>query len=281
MHVCSSADLERTINVPKPSPAIERWHKPFFILFLVSWLVSLVFLCLELNSPAQRRGSDGFLLLSATVTSFLALGRRLPLQNVITTAVLITLISSVIMSVAARSGIPFGPRVYSNELGEKVFNVLPWSVPLLWIVAIVNGRGVARLIMRPWRKTNYYGFWVIGLTCAMTAILDLALEPFAVFVRDYWIWQAPKSVPDWYTAPWVNFLGRFVAALAILTFTTPWLINKQPIKLPIDYHPLIVWLSINLWLTIGNALHHLWLAVALSAAVNIAMTVYAIRGARW
>lgn len=197
------------------------------------------------------------------------------------TALCIAFISSGIMTVAALTGIPFGPYVYSEELGEKIFDALPWSVPLIWTVVIVNGRGVARLIVRPWRKTNYYGFWVIGLTCGMAVILDLGLEPFAVFVRDYWIWQVPKSVPDWYTAPWVNFLGWFVAALAILAFTTPWLINKQPVKVPIDYHPLVVWLLINVWLATGNALHHLWVAVTLSLGVNAAVSIYAIRGARW
>ena len=269
------------MHIPKPSPAVERWHKPLFILFLISWVVSFVFLCLGLNSPAERRWTEGILLLSATVTSLVALGRRLPLQNVVMTALCIAFISSAIMTVAALTGIPLGPYVYSEDVGEKMFDVLPWTVPLIWIVVVVNGRGVARLMMRPWRKTNYYGFWVIGLTCGMAVLLDLGLEPFAVFVRDYWIWQVPKSVPHWYTAPWVNFLGWFVVTLSILAFSIPWLINKQPIKLPIDYHPLIVWLLINVWLMTGNALHQLWPAVALSLAGNITASIYAIRGARW
>jgi uncharacterized membrane protein len=81
--------------------------------------------------------------------------------------------------------VPFGPIAYSEAFGEKLFTVLPWPVPFLWIVVVVNGRGVARLIMRPWRKTNYYGFWVIGLTCVLAVLLDLSLEPFAS-ARHYW-----------------------------------------------------------------------------------------------
>ena len=277
----SSGKVAGVIPVPKPSPAIERWHKPIFILFLLFWAGAFVFLCLGLDSPFERRWTEGPLLLSATFTSLLALARRLPLQNVFMTALLIALISGGIMSVASMSGIPFGPCRYLEALGDKFFNVLPWSLPLIWIMIIINGRGVARLVMRPWRKTNYYGFWVIGLTCALAVILDLGLEPFAVFVKDYWIWEVPKSVPDWYTAPWVNFLGWFVAALAILAFTTPWLINKQPVKVPIDYHPLVVWLLLNLWLMTGNALHHLWAAVGFCLASNVVISIYAIRGARW
>jgi len=277
----SSSSEAEPFPIPKSSPVIERWHKPAFILFLASWAVSFVFLCLGLNSPSERGWTEGPLLVSAALTSLLALGRRLPLQNVLMTAVMIALMSAGIMSVAALSGVPFGPYRYLEGVGDRIFEVLPWPLPLIWIVVIVNGRGVARLIMRPWRKTNYYGLWVIGLTCALAVVLDLGLEPFAVFVKGYWIWQVPKSVADWYTAPWVNFLGWFVAALSILAFTTPWLINKQPIKVPIDYHPLVVWLLINLWLATGNALHHLWAAVALSLGANAVVSIYAIRGARW
>ena len=145
----------------------------------------------------------------------------------------------------------------------------------------MNGRGIARLIMRPWRKTNYYGFWVIGLTCLLAVLFDLSMEPFAVYVKSYWIWLTPKTVPAWYTAPWVNFLGWFVTALALLTFAMPWLINKQPIKQPTDYQPLFLWLMASAWVTIGNALHGLWPAVVVSVAGNLLMALFAIRGARW
>ena len=88
-------------------------------------------------------------------------------------------------------------------------------------------------------------------------------------------------MPSWFTAPWVNFLGWFVSALAMLVFTLPWLINKQPVKQAMDYHPLVVWLLLNLWLLAGNAGHGLWLAVALGAVGNAVIAVFAIRGARW
>jgi hypothetical protein len=52
-------------------------------------------------------------------------------------------------------------------------------MPFIWAVAVLNSRGVARLILRPWRKTTKYGLWVIGLACVLTVIFDFNLEPFA------------------------------------------------------------------------------------------------------
>jgi hypothetical protein len=79
----------------------------------------------------------------------------------------------------------------------------------------------------------------------------------------------------------VNFLGWFVTALSILAFSIPWLINKQPIKQPVDYQPLVNWLLVNSWFMMGNALHRLWPAVGVGLGANAVAAFYAIRGARW
>ena len=277
----SANDSLPATAVSRPSRAVARWHRPVFICFLLAWTVNMVVLWLGIDLSRGGRWLEGLFLAAAVTTTLIALGRRLPVQNVATTAGLVLFISAIIVSLGALSGVPFGARIYSELLGDQIFNVLPWSLPLVWILVIVNGRGIARLMMRPWRKTNYYGFWVIGLTCLLAVVFDLGLEPFAVRVKNYWIWNTPASVPAWYTAPWVNSLGWFVTALAVLAFTIPWLINKQPIKQPIDYHPLITWLLLNVWFMTGNALHHLWPAVAVGFAGNFAIATFAIRGARW
>jgi uncharacterized membrane protein len=135
--------------------------------------------------------------------------------------------------------------------------------------------------MRPWRKTSHDGFRVIGLACLLGVLFDAALEPFATRVKHLWYWQTPAAVLNWYSAPWTNFLGWLVTALGILGFTTPWLINKQPLKQPTDYHPLAVWLLLNFYFTTGSALQQLWPAVAFSLVANVIVTIYAVRGATW
>ena len=263
------------------SPTVERWHKPVFIFFLLVWAANWILSLLRVELPAEGRWLEAMLPLATTATTLLALGRRLPFQNVLMAAVMIGGLSAGIIAVGALSGVPFGPVVYGGEFGGLMFGVVPWHLPLLWVALIINGRGVARLIMRPWRKTNYYGYWVIVLTGLLAVVFDLGLEPFAVQVKNWWVWLSGKPVLSWHSAPWVNFLGWFVSAVSILALTIPWLINKLPVKQPIDYHPLVAWLLLNLWVATGNAMEKLWLAVAVALVGNAVVAVYAVKGARW
>ena len=138
------------------------------------------------------------------------------------------------------------------------------------------------IALRPWRKTSTYGFRLIGLTTALVTLLDLGLEPFAVRVKHYWLWNPTKLKFDWYGAPWINFFGWAVTTLLILAFATPSLINKKPApQPPPDYGPLVVWLLINLLFATGAAVSHLWPALGLITLSSMVVTVFALRGGRW
>lgn len=255
-----------------------------FCACLAFLLATAACLCARWGLPGLRNGHwpDALFLVLALATTLIGLARTLPVQSVLTAAALIALMASVVEIINARSGIPFGQRTYAGDFGPRCFGVLPWAIPVIWVVAILNSRGVARLILRPWRKLPKYGFWVIGLTCMLTVVFDFSLEPFASASNRFWIWWTPKSVPAWHTAPCVNFLGWFVVSFLVLAFATPWLINKRPHRSAApDYHPLLVWLVLNLLPAAGCARDHLWSASALSAIAAIVVTVFAIRGARW
>ena len=209
-----------------------------------------------------RPGVDwplGVLLGVALVSTLVSLARTLPLQNIFMAVVFILGIGGGIQTLGAMTGIPFGPVLFMDSLGEKMFNVLPWTAPFLWVLVILNCRGVARLILRPWRKLRTYGFRVIGLTCLLAVLFDFGLEPFATRVNRFWVWEMSGAGAGWLGAPWVNFFGWGITALFILGFLTPWLINKKPVaRHPPDFHPLVMWATLNLFLAADLALHALW-----------------------
>lgn len=263
--------------VARLSPGVLLWQKPSLILFLALFAVNEALLFLKVTALGWEAAFLGAAVLCAVVS----LARRLPLQNVLTAGVLILCVTGVFVSIGAVTGVPFGPILYNPELGPRLFDAAPWSLLLLWVVVVIHGRGVARLFMRPWRKTNYYGYWVMGWTGLLAVHFDLALEPFATEVRNYWLWQPTLTLIQWHGAPWVNFLGWFMTTLAVLCCTLPWLINKQPVKRAMDYHPLLCWMALHVWLATGNALHGTWDAVVVSALGCAATCVFAVRGARW
>ena len=225
---------------------------------------------------------EAWLLLFATVSTLAALTRQLPAQNVILAALITALIGSAAHILGAKAGIPFGPFMFGSEAGLKLFGTLPWIMPLVWVVAVLNSRGVARLVLRPWRKVRAYGFWLMGLTALFAMLSDGALESFAAHAKHYWIWTAGGFSLTLPGAPLSNSVGWFIVTLLILAFATPILINKQLSKRSApDFHPLAVWLGAILLCAVAAAMHGFWLAVAMDAVICAITAAFAIRGAKW
>jgi uncharacterized membrane protein len=250
--------------------------------------LSLIFIGLVLAEsvgawrvPGPGRWPESGLVLVVTVSTLLSLSRRLPGQNVLLAVAIIAAIGGLAQSIGVLTAFPFGPFVYTPAAGPRLLEMLPWWLPLMWVVVVLNSRGVARLMLRPWRKTRAYGFRLIGLTAVLCVLFDAAWEPFAGKVMGYWLWRPTRLNLSWYGAPVSNFAGWVVTVLLILVFATPVLINKSPVKYPPDYHPLILWCLLNLLFVTGAIAHQLWLAAVFNSVLVMATLIFAVRGARW
>ena len=264
-----------------PAGSSQFFHRIFLVLFLVAFAVVGLNTVNVLALASNSGWMEALLVVTTAVTTLVSLARQLPAQNVLLASVIIAAIAGTVQAIGALSGIPFGPYLYTAAAGPKIFTVLPWFVPVVWIIVLLNARGVARLILRPWRKSRLYGFRLIGATAALALAFDFGLEPFATQANHYWLWQPTKLALLWHGTPPSNFLGWLVTALVILAFVTPVMINKSHKKFPSDYHPLIVWVLLNLLFATGAAAHQLWLAAGFIGLTGVVVMVLAIRGARW
>jgi uncharacterized membrane protein len=258
------------------------------LLARIHWLITFLLASALLSTlvafgeKSDSNWPEAWLLLLATVSTLVALTRQLPSQNILLGAFIIVFIGGMAHTVGVKSGIPFGPFMFGPEIGQKLFDTLPWTIPLLWVVAVLNSRGVARLILRPWRKMRTYGFWLIGLTALFTMLFDCALEPFAAHLKHYWIWTTTGYSLTPQGAPISNSVGWFIVTLLILAFATPLLINKQLSKRSApDFHPLAVWFGGIFLFAVAAALNGLWAATAVDAVIGIVAAIFAVRGGRW
>ncbi len=233
------------------------------------------------NLPGQPGWPEALLILLAATGTITALARQLPLQNVLLAAFVIALVGGAVHALGVTMEIPFGPFQFGVDAGPQLFKTLPWAMPVIWVIAVLNSRGVVRLILRPWRKIRSYGFWLIGLTAVLTMLFDLALDPFASRVKHYWLWMPTKFPLTWQGAPLVNFFSWAAVTLLMLALVTPALINKNPARRVPDFHPLAVWLGAILLFGIASTEHGMWLSVALDGAIAILAATFAIRGGRW
>ena len=265
----------------KTSSHLIHWLLAALLAAAFAFVLATFFLP-SLQFAGNPNAPEAVLLLIATASTIFAMERQLPMQNVLLAASVIAFIGGGISALGAISGIPFGPLTFTEELGPKIFKTLPWAMPFIWVVVVLNSRGVARLILRPWRKTKTYGFWLMGLTAVLVMLFILAFDPFAARIKHFWFWTPMKFPLTWQGAPLVNFLGWGIVTLLILAFATPALINKQLSRRSApDFHPLCVWLGGILIFGIACAQNGLRMATAVDAAIGIVTIVFAVRGARW
>jgi uncharacterized membrane protein len=256
-------------------------HKILLVPFLAALFIVWARLWLSWPWLTTVSWADGLLLVSTAAITLTSLCLRLPGQNVVLAAIVIGGFAATVATADALTAIPFGPVVYNQQnIGRFLFSQLPWTVPLIWVIAILNSRGVARLILRGQRRKPNYGFWVIGLTILLVVLLELSFEPYATQVKEYWSWKPTKIRSDWYGTPWVNFLGWAVTSLVILLFVTPALINKSPVPSPPAYHSLVIWELFGLLFLTAEIVHHLWAVTALSASLMLIVGALSLYGAK-
>lgn len=261
------------------NPLPARLHKPAFALFLFLAGADLGRRWLGFVWPAAWEFLGPAVWFLASVTLAVGLARRLPLQNVTTVVALSAALGFAVEALNAWTDLPFGHRRFTRAVGLDVLGVA-WHQSFLWVALTLSGRGVARLILRPWRKLRYYGFWVMAVATALSLALAMAGE--AVGTHSAWWWRENRAgVWTWYGAPVVSVCGWLITALLIYGFTTPWFLNKQPVKQPTDWHPLVVWEVLLLWLTAANAFQGAWFAVGVGSAAGVTAALLAYRGGTW
>lgn len=258
----------------RPANPFARWQKWVGTVTTLLFTGSVLLVGVKTWNPdvglGTRQGADALLLLVTAASTLVALCSQLPAQNVVLVAVLIGGLTGLVHFVNAMVAVPLGPVTYHTEnVGRFLISPLPWSVPVLWVVIVLNARGVSRLMFRSRRRTAHYGFWVMGATVLLVGLFELSFQPYATQFRQYWAWKPTKLPWDWYTTPWSYFLGCAVMTLLLLLFVTPALINKHPNPKRPSFHPLWVWESLSALILLGAFSAHLSAAVV---AILIQMT---------
>lgn len=256
----------------------QGWAQVFFYTFVGGVIASLALLHAGYEPPEQWRWTEMVLPLLAVLAALTQLARRVPAQNTVLIAAIMVLFSGAIVLCDAASGVPFGVIYFTEKAAPKMFGQVPLWLPLWWVAILVNSRETARLVMQPWRRNRNYGLWLVGVAAGLAVVVDLGWEPFAVQVKQFWTWRTLEHVPDWYSAPWVNFLGWLVTALVTLSFCTPWFMSKRPVRQPVRFRPAVVWGLLNLYHLAGSALRGLWLAVMVGLVLSAGVLLLAWRG---
>jgi len=262
----------------RQSAQAQALQAPVFLLFFCSILVVAGLTLGDLHPPAPWGDLEGLLYVFAGLAAVLGLGSRLPSQNLLAVGFVVAGVGALTWLLSARLGIPLGRYQQSEVFGPRVFGLLGWPVPFLWVAIVLGSRGAAKLALRPWRRAGFYGWILLAASVVLVLCQVAALEPFAIKARGYWQWTPPgRESSGWYGLPWVSFAGYAILALVSLLCATPWLIVKRPTPSTTPTHALRLYLCLNALFLCGHVRVGAWGALGLTVAVSLVLVL----AARW
>ncbi len=229
-------------------------------------------------APGKAGWPEAALVVTAAISTLISLSRQLPVQNVLWVATIIAAGSTLTQAVGTFNAVPFNGPFAADPVVPGILTRIPWWIPFLWLIILLNSRGSARVILRPWRQTRFYGFWLFGVTIALCLVFNLGLAAFDA--RRGRPWPLNPAEPGWWWGgPVSRWLGWMIATLLILAAATPVLINKQPTEFPPDFHPVALWVLLNSLLVIGALAPHSWPSAIPGSLALLVLVGFAVRGA--
>ena len=154
-----------------------------------------------------------------TIATLYMMTRSQPLQTVLFAAVFIYIICSALFLLIHITRTRLTAPLSRHSMAEHL------QTPLLWVLIVLNSRGVGKLILRRWRQTENYGFGLLGISTACAT--------FAVM-----LWSSAVT--------WRNISITATGIAAMQLVCVPWLIEKRPTIPQRDYSPLVLWLALGL-----------------------------------
>ncbi|MCU0787703.1 MAG: carotenoid biosynthesis protein [Verrucomicrobia bacterium] len=252
---------------PHSEGPTERWmYRSLSLLLGLLWVVVLARQFPALSWLDKADWAEPCLLVAALLFTVSSLARQIPLQNALLAACVIAVVGGAAHWSSAVAGIPFGPIRFPQAQGTTPFQEWFFVPAVLWVVLLLNARGVARLILEPRARHRNHGWHVIGLAAGLMLLMSLALEPFASVVHHYWLWGETRLPLTWQGAPLSALVGWGVVSVIGLMAATPALIDKHPRPARPSTDALWMWVLLSLLLAAGTAVAGLWIPAGAAAA---------------
>ena len=154
------------------------------------------------------------------------------------------------------TGWPFGNYAYTNGLGVKVLDRVPFTIPLSWFLIGFSAFLLGNVLAAT-RAKRHQAVWAVAIGAYLLTVWDLVLDPAmassSMPIR-FWTWF--ESGP-YFGMPIQNFAGWTLTGILFMTISR--LLWRQPAR--IDEFPA--------WVPLGIYLANMGFAMALSLSVGL------------
>jgi len=203
------------------SKRFNRFYGVTLFLYSVWFLVGLFVVGASIQTPFGEWADFIFITLAALVL-LLHFATQVHGRSVFSVFLLFVLVSGLMETIGALTGVPFGSYTYTDQFGPMLFGVLPAAIPLAWWVIVWP---IHCLVKSALAGTGVV-LWIPVLTGIGAVLADLIIEPAATLVRGYWGWEGGGI---YYGVPWTNFLAWFGTAF-LLSLMTQLFFPHTPLK---------------------------------------------------
>ncbi len=159
---------------------------------------------------------EGSLLLVAAMLAYNSLRALLP-------GLLVILLSYAIEALGVNTGFPFGAYLYTPILFPRLPGSVPLAVMFAWVLIIFGSYSWIT------QRKGSLGLPGTLLAALLAMLLDLAIEPVAFHVVNYWQWLNPGPL-NYYGVPFANFVAWFVVSWLLLLLVDA-LFSRIPTRL--------------------------------------------------
>lgn len=183
------------------------------------------------------------------------------------------------------TGLLFGHYTYTDQLGGKLFGLVPWLIPIAWcgmlylawctVAFLLKGKKELGTEIRNRNARSSSPVLQILLSALAITAWDLSLDPRMVQDGN-WIWH---DGGPYFGIPLSNFVGWLVTAVCIygvwawLARRTPNALSRQPTPASHASLPLIAYIVVWLGESMANAVF--WAGPLVGLCVFVGMGLFA------
>lgn len=165
-------------------------------------------------------------------------------------------------------GWPFGNYAYTDFLGYKVLDRVPYSIPLSWFyMGFASYLLAAALVKRyGWPRPT---LWTLLLGAGLLTVWDLVLDPAMAHedVRvSFWLWD---ETGPYFGMPLINFVGWGMTGLLFMAISRLlWRSEADVSRIPL-FVPFAIYVLNMIWAMILAADVGLWGAIVLATVLGL------------
>jgi putative membrane protein len=190
----------------RDAPRLRASLLSLYCVFWCCWALAVIGIARDMHLPIDERWAGSAMLAIEGLIATLWAALTFSWRRAMAVAAAVLPLAFGVEYIGVRSGVPFGRYHYTGALVPRLFDI-PLPITCAWMMIALGSLVIAA------RRGARWPWWAVILVSALLATaLDACIEPTAVHLKAYWLWD---ETGRYYGVPLKNFAGWFVAAWII------------------------------------------------------------------